>query len=96
MDLWHVASRVLFGYFFALVLIRASGRRTVGRNELPSFIVLLIIGDMFDNLFWSEISIGQFAVAAGTIALTHFLARGAAWRAGVPSPPAEAPAESRP
>jgi len=85
MELWHVVSRVLFGYFFALVLIRGSGRRTVGRNELSSFVVILVIGDMFDNLFWSEISVAQFAVGAGTIMLTHFIARSAAGRAGAPS-----------
>ena len=82
MDLWHVITRVLFGYVFALVLIRASGRRTVRHAEFSSFVVLLVIGDMFDNLFWSEISIAQFSVGAGTIAIMHVLARSAALRVG--------------
>lgn len=82
MELWHVVTRVLFGYAFALVLIRACGRRTIRHAEFSSFVVLLVIGDMFDNLFWSEISLAQFSVGAGTIALMHVLARSAACRVG--------------
>ena len=88
MDLWHVITRVLFGYVFALVLIRASGRRIVRHAEFSSFVVILVIGDMFDNLFWSEISIAQFSVGAGTIALMHFLARSAVCRGGAVASPA--------
>lgn len=95
MDLWHVITRVLFGYVFALVLIRASGRRTVRHAEFSSFVVLLVIGDMFDNLFWSEISITQFSVGAGTIALMHLLARSAVCRGGAVDSPARGASKLR-
>jgi uncharacterized membrane protein YcaP (DUF421 family) len=74
MDPVRTAVRVLLAYVFVLVLLRVSGRRTVRQGDVPSFVVALVIGDMFDGFFWGEIPAAQFAVGVGTLMTTHLLA----------------------
>jgi uncharacterized membrane protein YcaP (DUF421 family) len=74
MDPLRLAVRVLFGYVFALALMRTSGKRTVKQSDSPSFVLAVILGDLFDDLFWAEVSAAQFVVASGTLVLMHVMA----------------------
>ena len=71
MDPLRLIVRVLFGYVFALALMRTSGRRTVKQGDAQSFVLAVIVGDMFDDLFWAEVPAAQFVVATGLLVLLH-------------------------
>lgn len=71
MDPARIIVRVVFAYIFVLVLTRLSGHRTINRIDVPSFVVALVIGDMFDDLFWSDVPASQFVVGVGTLFLVH-------------------------
>jgi len=82
MDPWRLGVRALFAYFFALALVRSSGKRTVKQGDPQSFVLAVIVGDMFDDLFWAEVSAAQFVVATGTLVLLHVMASLTLYRAG--------------
>jgi uncharacterized membrane protein YcaP (DUF421 family) len=82
MDPLRLVVRVIFAYLFALALMRVSGKRAVKQGDAPSFVLALILGDMFDDLFWAEISASQFVVATGTLVLMHVTASVTLFRAG--------------
>ena len=73
MDPLRIVVRVVFAYGFALVMVRLSGHRDVKQVDLHSFIVALIIGDLFDDLFWNEVPAAQFVVAVASLCLLHVL-----------------------
>jgi uncharacterized membrane protein YcaP (DUF421 family) len=79
----HIIVRALFAYVFVLIFTRLSGHRTVRGADAPSFVVALIIGDMFDDLFWGEVAASQFVVAVGTLFLLEIWTKSAAAGAGV-------------
>lgn len=74
MDPLRLAVRVVFGYVFALALVRASGKRAVTQGDSLSFVLAVIVGDLFDDLFWAEVPAAQFIVASGTLVLMHVMA----------------------
>jgi uncharacterized membrane protein YcaP (DUF421 family) len=82
MDLWRIAVRVLFAYIVTLAFVRASGRRSVAEANVPSFVLALIIGDMFDDLFWAEVPAAQLVVGAGTLVLSHVVSNRMTYRSG--------------
>ena len=82
MDPLRLIVRVLFAYLFALALMRTSGKRSVKQGDPQSFVLALIIGDMFDDLFWAEVPAAQFVVATGTLVLLHVMASVSLYRAG--------------
>ena len=71
MDPLHIIIRVLFAYVFALIMVRLSGHRSVKQVDVHSFIVALIVGDLFDDLLWNEVPAAQFIVAVGTLFMLH-------------------------
>lgn len=71
MDPFRVIVRILFAYVFALILVRISGHRDLKHIDISSFIVALVIGDMFDDFFWQEVSAAEFVVATGALFLVH-------------------------
>jgi uncharacterized membrane protein YcaP (DUF421 family) len=71
MDPARIGVRVLFAYIWALILVRISGKRTIRGGDVPSFIVAVVIGDMFDDLFWAEVSMAQFVIGLGALMLAH-------------------------
>jgi uncharacterized membrane protein YcaP (DUF421 family) len=71
MELWRIVVRALLVYVFALAVIRIAGKRTVGQTDLSSFVVVLVIGDMFDDMLWAEVPAAQFVVGVGALVLTH-------------------------
>ena len=74
MDPLRIVIRVVFAYLVALVLVRIAGHRQIKQVDIHSFIVALIMGDLFDDMFWLEVSTAQFVVALGTLFLIHVMA----------------------
>ena len=80
LDLPGIALRVSIMYVYALALLRISGKQSVSHLTALDFIVTLIIGDLFDDVFWAEVPIVQGMVAFASITLVHFLVTYAASR----------------
>jgi uncharacterized membrane protein YcaP (DUF421 family) len=74
MDPLRIVIRVLFAYLVALVLVRIAGHREIKQVDIHSFIVALIMGDLFDDLFWLEVPAAQFVVALGSLFVVHIVA----------------------
>lgn len=83
MDPLRIVVRVAFAFVVAFVLMRISGHRTIKDTSITSFIVSLVIGDLFDDLFWAEIGAAQFTVAIGTLVVLHIAANTNLARSGV-------------
>jgi len=73
LDLAGIIVRVSVMYLYALALVRISGKESLGQLTAMDFVVTLIIGDLFDDVFWAEVPIVQGMVAFGTIILVHIL-----------------------
>ena len=71
MGLVAIAVRALAGYVFLLVLMRASGKRSVAHSSPFDFVMALILGDLIDDLLWAEVGFAQFAVATGTLVVVE-------------------------
>jgi uncharacterized membrane protein YcaP (DUF421 family) len=69
MDLWRIAVRAIVSYLFALLLVRISGKRTVGQASPFDFAIAVIVGDLFDDVVWAEVAASQFVAAMGAIFL---------------------------
>lgn len=82
MDPLRLIVRVVFAYVFAQALIRASGKRTVKQGDPQSFVLAVILGDLFDDLFWAEVPAAQFVIASGTLVLMHVMATVSLYHAG--------------
>jgi uncharacterized membrane protein YcaP (DUF421 family) len=73
LDLTGIIIRVSVMYLYALALVRISGKQTLGQLTPMDFIVTLIIGDFFDDVFWAEVPLVQGLVAFATIVFLHML-----------------------
>lgn len=73
LSLTGIIVRISFIYVYALALVRISGKQTLGQLTPMDFIVTLIIGDLFDNVFWAEVPVIEGIVAFTTIAVIHML-----------------------
>ena len=73
LDLTGIIIRVSVMYLYALALVRISGKQTLGQLTPMDFVVTLIIGDFFDDVFWAEVPLVQGLVAFATIVLLHML-----------------------
>jgi uncharacterized membrane protein YcaP (DUF421 family) len=71
MDPIGITLRVSIMYLYALTLVRISGKQSLGQLTPMDFIVTLIIGDLFDDVFWTEVPILEGLVAFATIILAH-------------------------
>jgi uncharacterized membrane protein YcaP (DUF421 family) len=71
MGLLAIALRALIAYAFLLVLVRASGKRSVSHSSPFDFVMALILGDLVDDLLWAEVGLAQFAVAAGILVMVE-------------------------
>jgi len=67
----RILVRVVVAYAFALLLLRISGNRTVRHASAFDFVLSIVIGDLFDDLFWGEVSAAKFFVATGALTVTH-------------------------
>jgi uncharacterized membrane protein YcaP (DUF421 family) len=75
MDLWRIVLRGLFAYVFALAVMRIAGKRTVSHGDTSSFVLVVVIGDMFDDLLWAEVAAAKFVVGVSALVLVHLSAR---------------------
>lgn len=66
--------RVVLAYVFVQLLLRLSGKRTIAEATPFDFVLAVILGDLFDDLFWAEVPASQFVVATGALVFTHVLA----------------------
>jgi uncharacterized membrane protein YcaP (DUF421 family) len=71
LDLTGIILRVSIMYLYALALVRISGKQSLGQLTPMDFIVTLILGDLFDDVFWVEIPVVQGMVGFATIVLVH-------------------------
>lgn len=82
MDPLRLIVRILFAYAFALIMVRVSGHRAIKHVDIQSFVVALVIGDLFDDLFWLEVPASQFVVAVGSLFIVHMAASVQWFRSG--------------
>ncbi len=54
MDPLRIIVRVVFAYVLVLAFTRISSHRTMRQNDVPSFVIAVVIGDLFDDLIWAE------------------------------------------
>lgn len=73
LDLTSIIFRVSVMYLYALALVRISGKQSLGQLTAMDFVVTLIIGDLFDDVFWAEVPIVQAIVAFAVVVLVHML-----------------------
>lgn len=66
--------RVVLMYAITLALVRFSGKRDVGAVAPEDFAVTLVIGDLFDDMFFGEAAFSAGVVAMSTIVFLHGLA----------------------
>ena len=57
LDLTGIILRVSVMYLYALALLRISGKQSVDHLTALDFLITLIIGDLFDDIFWAEVTI---------------------------------------
>ena len=82
MDPLRIIVRVVFAYVLVLAFTRISGHRTMRQNDLPSFVIAVVIGDLFDDVIWAEVPVSQFAVAVATLFLMHLRVKGLIFHSG--------------
>ena len=70
-----IAVRISVMYVYALAMLRLSGKRSVGQLAGPDVVATIIVGDMFDDIFWSEISLAKGLVGLTTITALHLVAK---------------------
>jgi uncharacterized membrane protein YcaP (DUF421 family) len=73
LDLTGIIFRVSVMYVYALALVRISGKQSLGQLTPMDFIVTLIIGDLFDDVFWADVPLLEGMVGFATIILVHIL-----------------------
>jgi uncharacterized membrane protein YcaP (DUF421 family) len=82
MELHRIVMRVLFAYVSIVVLVRISGHRTIRQGDVLSFVLAVVLGDMFDDLFWAEVPAAQFLVAVTALVGAHMWTTGVNARSG--------------
>lgn len=74
------AVRATVTYVFLLVLLRVSGKRTVGEGTPFDLVVALVLGDFPDDMIWGEVPLAQGFVAMGTVMVVHLCVVYASYR----------------
>lgn len=72
-QLLGVALRVTVTYLYALAALRLAGKRTFGQLSPADAIAAFLLGDMFDNLFWGQVSVAKGVTAFGTVVVLHLV-----------------------
>ncbi|RPJ18543.1 MAG: DUF421 domain-containing protein [Chloroflexi bacterium] len=73
LDLTGIIFRVSVMYIYALALVRIAGKQSIGQLAAMDLVVTLIIGDLFDDVFWAEVPLVQGLVGFATVILAHIL-----------------------
>jgi uncharacterized membrane protein YcaP (DUF421 family) len=71
MDPVGITLRVSIMYLYALTLARISGKQSLGQLTPMDFVVTLIIGDLFDDVFWTEVPVVEGLVAFASLIFLH-------------------------
>jgi uncharacterized membrane protein YcaP (DUF421 family) len=71
-DLALTAARAVAVYIVFLVVIRLSGKRTLGTFSAFDFVVALMLGEVVDELIYGDVSLLQGFIAVAAIALLHY------------------------
>jgi uncharacterized membrane protein YcaP (DUF421 family) len=79
-DLMGIVVRISILYLYVLAIFRLSGKRSVGELTPLDFMVGLILGDLFDDVIWSEVPLSQGVVAITTVLLLHMLVAYASYK----------------
>jgi uncharacterized membrane protein YcaP (DUF421 family) len=74
-DLWRIAVRAVVAYVYLLVSTRASGKRVVSQATPLDLMMSLIVGDLIDDMIWTEVSLAKFGVAVVTIGICECVAK---------------------
>jgi uncharacterized membrane protein YcaP (DUF421 family) len=73
MDPLRLVLRAAFVYFYLLILVRLSGKRTVSQGTTVEFVLALVFADLVDDAVWAEVPLPQFVVASATLFGMRFL-----------------------
>lgn len=71
-ELIMTALRALGVYVLVLVVIRISGKRTIGHFTAFDLLVALMLGEVVDEIIYGDVTIAQGAVAIIVIALAEY------------------------
>jgi uncharacterized membrane protein YcaP (DUF421 family) len=71
MDPFRIAARALFAYAILLILVRLTGKRAVKHGSVLDFTIALVMGDLVDDMIWTEVPVGQFIVGAMALFTVH-------------------------
>lgn len=91
--LGELLTRVTVMYAAALLALRLSGKRGLHHLTALDFLIVLLIGDLFDDAFWGDVPMSQALTALFALAGTHIVATLAAthstrverWLCGAPT-----------
>jgi uncharacterized membrane protein YcaP (DUF421 family) len=72
--------RALFSYVALLALLRAAHKRALAEATAFDFVLVLILGDLIDDVLWGEVGAAQFVTAAGALMLCEAVASLAGFR----------------
>lgn len=68
-----VGIRISVSYVYVLALLRLSGKRSIGDLAPFDLMIALIVGDMFDDIFWGTLPLSTWLVGLSTIMLLDLL-----------------------
>jgi uncharacterized membrane protein YcaP (DUF421 family)/CheY-like chemotaxis protein len=71
MELHRIVVRTAFAFGVLLVLLRTSGKRAIGEGTPFDFVLALLLGDMVDDVLWSDVPASQFATGVTALAIVH-------------------------
>jgi len=71
MELYKIAIRALFAYIFLYVMMRQSDKGEVAQVRPIDLVLVIIMGDMIDDLLWAEVPASEFVVGVTSIMLMH-------------------------
>jgi|GEM_PF-2408565 len=72
-EIFGVILRASIIYLYALILVRLSGKRSIVSLTPMDFLVALLIGDQFDDVFWGQVPLASGLTSIGVIILLHTL-----------------------
>jgi uncharacterized membrane protein YcaP (DUF421 family) len=79
-ELLGIALRISIMYVYTLAILRMAGKRIFEHLSPLDLVIALIVGDLFDDIFWGDIPLSKALVALTTIVVLHILTGWASWR----------------
>lgn len=82
-DLLMTAIKATVVYFFLLFIVRMLGKREVGGFTAFDFIVALILGEVVDEIIFSDVSMVKGLLAISVVAAWHLINSWASYRSKI-------------